>query len=283
MHKSHRTWLTLLNVAMCGFHSAFAGVVLSKANMKLSVPVYDTRLEFSAATPTEAMRLTPVYHEQGGLRVSVLAVAFFACSAVAHLGNAMLWRSSYLLWLSRGKCPSCWAEYFVSASAMMLAIAYTSGIRCYAQLVQIVALTATTMLFDSLNEAINPPSWAGDDRWEHPLLTRAQAHACGYLPQIAAWYCILHAFLGAAERGGACGPPDFVYFIVLGEAAVFFSFGAPQLCQVLAPPSRYVWGEYAYQVLSLVANHEPPGSSSPSSLASSVAPRALSEPAGRTR
>ena len=48
-----------------------------------------------------------------------------------------------------------------------------------------------------------------------------------------------------------CGPPDFVYVIVLGEAVVFFSFGAPQLYQVLAPPSRYVYGEYAYQVLSL--------------------------------
>jgi len=59
MHESHRAWLTLLNVAMCGFHTAFACAVLSMANMKLSVPVYDTSLEFSAATATEAMRLTP--------------------------------------------------------------------------------------------------------------------------------------------------------------------------------------------------------------------------------
>jgi hypothetical protein len=252
MHAVHRTRLTLLNVAMCTFHTIFAGVVLSAANMRLSVPLYDTALEFEAATAMEGMRLIPTYVESGGLRVSVLAVAFFACSAVAHLGNAVLWRSSYLNGLARGQCASRWVEYFVSASVMMLAIAYTSGIRCYSQLLQIFALTATTMTFGWLNEVINRPSRAGDDRWEHPFLYRAQAHLCGYVPQVAAWYCILYAFLGAGD-GGACGPPDFVYFIVLGEAIVFFSFGLPQLYQVLAPPSRYVYGEYAYQVLSLTA------------------------------
>jgi hypothetical protein len=247
-----RVRLTLLNMAMCTFHTIFVIVVLSTANMRLSVPLYDTQLEFSAATATQGIRLTPVYVESGGLRVSVLAVAFFACSAVAHLGNAILWRSSYLDGLARGQCLSRWVEYFVSASVMMLAIAYTSGIRCYSQLVQIFALTATTMTFGWLNEVINRPARTGEDRWEHPFLIRAQAHLCGYIPQIAAWYCILYAFLGASD-GGECGPPDFVYFIVLGEAAVFFSFGAPQLLQVLTRPSRYVWGEYLYQVLSLIA------------------------------
>ena len=251
MHP-HGARLTAFNLAMCAFHTTFVVVVVSTANMKLSVPLYDTALEFTAATATEGMRLEPLYVESGGLRVSVLAAAFFACSAVAHLGNAVLWRSSYLDGLARGQCLSRWVEYFVSASVMMLAIAYTSGIRCYSQLLQIFALTATTMTFGWLNEVINRPSCGGEDRWEHPFLFRAQAHLCGYIPQIAAWYCILYAFLGASD-GGACGPPDFVYFIVLGEAAVFFSFGAPQLFQVLAPPSRYVWGEYAYQVLSLVA------------------------------
>jgi len=251
MHD-YRTRLTIVNLAMCTFHTIFAAVVFGTANMRLSVPMYDTALTFHVASSTEGMRLTPVYVESGDLRVSWLAVAFFACSAVTHLGNAVLWRSFYLDGLASGRCISRWVEYFVSASVMMLAIAYTSGIRGYTELFQIFALTATTMTFGCLNEVINRPSRTGNDLWERPLHIRAQAHLCGYIPQFAAWYCILYAFLGAADSS-VCGPPGFVYVIVLGEAGVFFSFGAPQLYQVLAPPSRYVYGEYAYQMLSLTS------------------------------
>lgn len=44
--------------------------------------------------------------------------------------------------------------------------------------------------------------------------------------------------------------PIFLYFIIMGEAILFFSFGIPQLYQIFAPPSRYVIGEY---ILSLIS------------------------------
>jgi len=183
MHD-YRTRLTIVNLAMCAVHAIFAAVVFGTANMRLSVPIYDTALTYHVASSTEGMRLTLVYVESGGLRVSWLAVAFFACSAVAHLGNAVLWRSFYLDSLARGQCLSRWVEYFVSASVMMLAIAYTSGIRGYTQLLQIFALTATTMTFGWLNKVINQPSRAGNDLWEHPCAS-APRHICaGTFPSL---------------------------------------------------------------------------------------------------
>jgi hypothetical protein len=174
-------------------------------------------------------------------------------SAFAHMGNGFLWRDFYFHYLEKGQCPTRWIEYFFSASVMMLSIAYTSGIRGYTELVCIFWLVATTIIFGWLNEVINRPK-DDEDAWQLDIVTRSQAHVLGYIPQLAAWYSVLYTFLSSAGDSGECGgPPDFVYFIILGEAVLFFSFGIPQLYQVLAPPSRYVVGEYIYQLLSLIA------------------------------
>jgi hypothetical protein len=251
--------LTVVNAAMSMFHTALAVTTLLVGNPGLWVPVYATRLNFDAPTADRGFRLVPVYEEFGALPLTRTAALFFACSAVAHAGNAWLWRGFYLRRLGQAQSPMRWLEYFFSAPIMILSIAYAAGVRSHVELLQGYALVATTITFGWLNEVISRPrastERAFDDAWALPLLPRLQAHLLGYVPQLAAWYGVVFTFLRSATGDGAVcgGPPAFVYYIVLGEALLFFSFGVPQLYQALARPSRYVVGEYVYQVLSLLA------------------------------
>ena len=244
--------LIFFNGFMSLFHLLFALATSSVGNVDLKIPVYDTSLTFAPATNTSGFDLLPEYTSSGVLELTKLAALFFLLSAFAHLGNGFLWTDFYFRYLNKGQSPTRWIEYFFSAPVMMLSIAYTSGIRGYTELNCIFWLVATTILFGWLQEVINRPH-PEKDEWQLDIASRAQAHVLGYIPQMAAWYSVLYTFLSSASGGGCGGPPDFVYYIVLGEALLFFSFGAPQLYQILSPPSRYVNGEYMYQVLSLLS------------------------------
>ena len=243
--------LVFLNGFMSFFHIMFALATTGMGNVDLQIPVYDTSLTFSPATNTSGFDLLPEYTSSGMIQLTKLAASFFFLSAFAHMGNGFLWSEFYFRYLNKAQSPTRWIEYFFSASVMMLSIAYTSGIRGYTELSCIFWLVATTILFGWLQEVINRPD-PEKDEWQMDLVSRSQAHFLGYIPQLAAWYSVLYTFLSSAS-GGCGGPPDFVYYIVLGEAVLFFSFGIPQLYQILSPPSRYVIGEYIYQLLSLLS------------------------------
>ena len=243
--------LVLLNGFMTFFHATFALITSGYGNINLSIPVYDTSLKFVAPTNTSGFDLVPTYTVSGTIELTKISALFFLLSAFAHLGNGFLWKQFYFKYLNKAQSPTRWIEYFFSASVMMLSIAYTSGIRGYTELVCIFWLVATTILFGWLQEVINRPN-KDEDSWQLDIVSRSQAHILGYIPQLAAWYSVLYTFLSSAS-GRCAGPPAFVYYIILGEAILFFSFGLPQLYQILSPPSRYIVGEYIYQILSLVS------------------------------
>lgn len=251
LSQQQKRRLIFFNGFMSFFHLMFALVTSGMGNIELKIPVYDTSLTFSPATNTSGFDLLPTYEQSGIMELTKLAALFFLLSALAHLGNGFIWTNFYFTYLDKAQSPTRWIEYFFSASVMMLSIAYTSGIRGFTELHCIFWLVATTILFGWLQEVINRPK-PDKDEWQMNLLSRSQAHVLGYIPQLAAWYSVLYTFLASAS-GGCGGPPDFVYYIVLGEAVLFFSFGAPQLYQILSPPSKYVYGEYMYQFLSLLS------------------------------
>lgn len=250
LNTYHKTRLTLLNLAMFVIHAGFAGVTIAVANTGLAIPLYDTRLEFETE-PLGGFRLVPVYIEMPGkLRLTWVVVFFFVCSALGHIGNGWIWREFYFRFLQNAMCPTRWIEYFFSAPAMMVAIAYIAGTRSYLELVSLAGLAATTITFGWMNEVINRPS-DRRDAWEMRVLARSQATLLGYVPLCVAWVGVLYTFFSSARR--TCGPAHFVYYLVVGEAVLFFSFGLPQLYQVIHPPSEYYVGEYMYQLLSLLA------------------------------
>jgi hypothetical protein len=179
-----------------------------------------------------------------------VVAAFFVVSAIAHGGNASLWRAFYERQLALCRCPTRWAEYSVSASVMITAIAVGVGVREYTLLFALGALIATTMSFGLLTELYAIPASQG--AWATGFAMRMLPHALGYMPQVAAWLVIVVGFYDEANPDGRAAP-WFVHVILWTELAFFFSFGAVQVVQQARAPARYWQGELMYQVLSLVA------------------------------
>ena len=125
------------------------------------------------------------------------------------------------------------------------------------------------MTYGWMTEALSRPEDNGDEKpkkWalrngspglvipELPAaFQRLFPHIVGYVPYSACWAVLFHSFFYNVGDGG--GPPIFVYFIVVGQFAVFTAFGITQLLNqaVENGPSWYMWGEWSYLYLSLVS------------------------------
>lgn len=239
---------------MATFHSSLAALTLGVGNLSLSGPLFGTDIEFVRVNSTDrlpdepAFLLIPTYARLSfGLRLTFVTASFFLVSAAAHAGNAVVWRGWYESDLSRGRCTSRWVEYSISAPIMILLVAYGAGVREYTLLGALFALIATTMFFGYLTERGAVP--ASEAEWTTPFSHRIVPHALGYVPQTAAWACLLVNFYDEPyeER-----PPAYVHAIVWSQLLLFASFGFVQLYQQASPPSSFVRGEVAYQTLSLV-------------------------------
>jgi len=248
------------NVAMCLFHGAFAVVTLAVGKVDLRVPVYGSELGLEVlVNDTRGWKYAPEKPGRvGWLYLTWLVAIFFLLSSFAHLGNGLLWRKHYLEALAHGYAPFRWLEYCLSASVMVLLLAYVSGTVSQNALVMLFALTMITMAFGHLHEVICRP--LSGDKWAvESKLWRLQAHFLGYIPQCFAWGVIIYQFLLAATEsttdsyGEKREMPKFVYGIVFGEVLLFWSFGVVQLVVSLRPPSKYYEGEIAYMWLSLIA------------------------------
>lgn len=226
----------------------------------LRVPVYGSSMGLETLpNNTRAWAYRPQRPNRvGWLYLTVLVSSFSFLSAIAHLGNASLWRTQYVQALQSGYAPFRWIEYSMSASVMILILAYISGSVFESTLILLFALTMITMVFGHLHEVICRPKSL--DQWSvTSLVWRLQAHLFGYIPQLFAWAIVVSNFLEAAktsttdDQGEKRQMPTFVYGIVFGEMLIFWSFGLVQLVVSMRPPSKYYQGEIAYMWLSLFA------------------------------
>lgn len=242
------------NVAMAAVHGLLAVVALTVGNLGLRAPLFATDLTFEDDTAADEPRfvLTPTYVPADGLPLTWLVALFSLLSCVFHLGNALVWRAFYERELRKCRAPTRWLEYTLSAPVMMVLLSYFAGVRDYLQLWAIVALTATTMTFGWLTERGARPVDA--QTWRPAsALERLVPHACGWLPQLAAWAVVLANFYDQEYEPGR-GPPWFVYVIVWSQATLFLSFAVVQIVQqACLPPAAYARGELAYQALSLAS------------------------------
>lgn len=253
--------LTFWNAAMCLFHTTLGAVTLGVGDLSLRVPCYGSAVELLILpNNTDAFQLVPATPAKRAswLYFTGTVAAFFFLSAAFHLGNALMWRKWYLRALERAYAPFRWLEYSISASVMVLILAYVSGTLDQKLLVSLFALTFITMVFGHLHEVICRP--ASLDKWAvRNKLWRLQAHLFGYVPQCFAWGLIIAQFIEAASAGTTDSDgeerkmPSFVYAIVFGEVLIFWSFGIVQFIVSLRPPCKYYQGEIAYMYLSLFA------------------------------
>lgn len=174
------------------------------------------------------------------LRVGLLVAVFLLFAAADHLlvaaPRVVDWYEGKLD-LRSGDAR--WYEYAVSSSIMVVLIAAFVGIWDLAAVMAIFALNTCMILFGLLMERREVP---GEARWS--------AFWFGTFAGAIPWL-ILGIYLVAA--GGEV--PGFVYAIYGFQLVLFWSFAGNMVLQY-AQVGRwrdYVFGEYAYIVLSLAA------------------------------
>lgn len=169
------------------------------------------------------------------------AVAIFlALAALDHLLTATVFRTTYEQDLSRGINRFRWVEYSISATLMVILIAFYSGITGISAVIAIAGVNVGMILFGWLQERMNPPG-----RSSTTMLPFWFGTIAGVTPWVAIWVNVL----------GSATVPGFVYGIVVSQLLLFFSFGLNQWLQYrgVGKWTDYAFGEKGYLVLSLAA------------------------------
>jgi hypothetical protein len=212
------------------------GVVLLTLANDLTLPVLAT---FLADDPVQQRQAAPELIFE--LPIAVLVAVFIFLAAGDHLLMAMPGiKDWYERKLDQRENYARWIEYSVSSSIMIVLIAAFAGIWDLAAVIAIFAVNTSMILFGLLWERTEKPGEGAD--WS--------AYWYGSFAGAVPWVIIGYYVLAAGD-----GVPGFVYAIVGFQLALFWSFALNMALQY-AEVGRwrdYIFGEYAYIVLSLVA------------------------------
>jgi hypothetical protein len=225
--------LRIANVVMAVLHAA-QGVLMLVLSNDFSLPVTAAFMEGppGSAAPTRELFTVPL---------GPAVAAFLFMSAAAHLtiaGPAWGW---YRAQLARTRSYARWIEYAFSSSLMIVLVAMITGIADVAALVAIGGVNASMILFGLLQEHYEEPGRPG---WL-PFIFGCIA---GAIPWIG-----IGIYLWSP--GSAAEPPAFVYAIFVSLFVFFNSFALNMVLQYrqVGPWRSYLFGEYVYVLLSLVA------------------------------
>ncbi len=204
------------------------------------VPVTINYLKFDPVLT----KLFPATNELFTVNIAWFVIAFFLMSAFAHFFIATVYRKKYEAGLVNGINRVRWYEYALSASVMMIAISFLSGIYDFASLVMIFVLDALMNLLglamEEVNQGKKKVSW----------LTYVLGCIAGAVP----WIVFGIYVYGASQFGGG-NIPDFVYWIYVSIFLFFNSFAINMILQYkkVGPWKDYLFGEKVYVILSLIA------------------------------
>ena len=227
--------LRISNAAAAILHALQALAVLMLAN-DFALPVTGTFLEGPPGTDPGA---PSVLFE---IRVAWGVAAFLGLSALAHLFVASpIGYEIYRHQLGNNRNYLRWIEYSISASIMMVLIAMLPGISDVTALIGIFVATAAMILFGLLMEQYEQP---GRPNWNSFIF--------GSIVGLAPWLGIA-IYLWSPTTDAS--PPTFVYGIFVSLFLFFNSFAINMILQykLIGPWRRYLFGEYAYVVLSLTS------------------------------
>lgn len=237
--------LVRFNLLMAGLHAvqALAVFLLSDPNRGIwSVTV--NNLTLAPSTTPGKLVLASATHNLFDIQLAYIVVVFFVLSACAHLFVATIYRKRYEANLQHGINKVRWFEYALSASTMMVGIAVLSGIYDLSSLLMIFGLTAimnlTGLAMEVYNQGRAKVSWL--------------AYNIGALAGIIPWI-VIGIYFWAGETYGSGEIPTFVYYIYISIFLFFNCFALNMLLQYkkVGPWKNYLYGEYVYIVLSLVA------------------------------
>ena len=223
------------NTAAGCLHLASA-VAIGALSNALSMTVYAAPL-----TGPPASGAVPVPRPLFEVSFRAVLATFFALSSFAHFIVAGPCWVSYTGYLEERQNPYRWAEYSVSSSLMIVLIALLTGISDIAALIGLFGANASMIGFGWLQERYAPP---GSHQWG-PFLAGCGAGA-------APWVAI---FVYLCTPGAAARVPGFVWAIYGSLFTCFNIFALNQFAQ-FSERGRwrdYIFGEYAYITMSIVA------------------------------
>ncbi len=229
--------LRRFNLVIGLVHLAQAGVILALTN-DFALPVFAS---FLSDDPVPAAILgEPNPAEQvGAVAVGLWVAVFVLFAAADHLLTAGPLRRWYERKLDLRANYARWIEYSVSSSVMVVLIAMLVGIWDLAALVAIFAVNSAMIVFGLIME-----------RRESPDFPDMSAFWWGTVFGLVPW-----ALIAVYTAAGGGQVPGFVYVILVVQFVLFFSFGLNMWLQYRQKGrwADYVYGEYAYVILSLAA------------------------------
>lgn len=238
MEKKYRR-LRPFNLAMAGLHFA-QGMAMLWLSSDFALPIKTSFLGFDPATRSLAPDYTTVYN----LPIGPMVALFLFLSAAAHLivslPGVFEW---YVKNLGKGINYARWVEYSFSASVMIVIIAMLVGMYDIVTLIFIFALNAAMILFGWMMELHNQTTKKVN--WT--------AFIFGSIVGIVPWIGVAMFLIGDIESDAK--PPTFVYWIFFSIFLFFNVFAINQVLQYkkVGKWRDYLYGEYTYIVLSLVA------------------------------
>ena len=215
---------------------AIAVLLLSK---EFTLPISGSFLAFDPATQS----LEPTTKVLFDVSLPLLIVIFLFLSAAAHFTIATVYNKRYNAQLARGINVARWIEYALSASVMIVAIALLVGIYDAMSLVMLFALVAIMNLLGLVMEVHNQTT----------KKTNWLSYWIGCLAGAIPWVVIAFALWLGANNGSTA--PSFVYWIFVSIFVFFNGFAINMVLQYkkVGPWKDYLYGEFVYIVLSLVA------------------------------
>lgn len=178
------------------------------------------------------------------VNIAYLIAIFFFISALAHAYVASVYRKNYEADLKKGINKVRWIEYAFSASTMLLAIGFLSGIADFSTLFMIFAfgfvMNLLGLVMEVINQGSRKPKWL--------------AYVVGCIAGVVPWI-VFAVYVWGAHAYGNGNIPTFVYWIYLSMFIFFSSFAVNMFLQYkkVGPWKNYLYGERVYMILSLVA------------------------------
>jgi apolipoprotein N-acyltransferase len=184
----------------------------------------------------------PVENTIYQLQVGLLVALFLLISTIDHLLMASFANRWYVKNLKKHVNYARWYDYALSSSVMIVAIAMLSGVYDIAALIPLFAINATMNLFGLMMELHN----------QNTEKTNWTAFIFGSFAGLIPWVVIFMYFIGATQGSTV---PAFIYYI-LGSLTFFFLLFPLNMFLQYKKVGRwkdYLYGEYGYIVLSIVA------------------------------
>ncbi len=230
--------LRRFNAVMGAFHFIQAAIMLAIADysvkMVFTTSFIDSSGGFPPRGPGAALELFSV-------PLGPMVALFLLMSAIAHFSISTFGYKWYVKNLKMNINKARWFEYAVSSSFMLVVIAWLCGMFDFVSIMLLFSLNACMNLFGYMMELHNQNTKKTD--WSSFIF--------GCFAGLVPWIALTMYFIGV--RGGS--PPAFVYGIFISIAFFFNIFAINMIMQYRKKGKwqDYLYGEYIYIVLSLVA------------------------------